>query len=239
METADLYDAGFFARQQDGAARSAGAVVPHLLELMPGLGSVIDVGCGTGAWPAAFAAHGVPEVDGIDGDHVHRDMLYIPRARFAAHDLSQPLPPPARTYDLACSLEVAEHLPPERAASFVADLVARAEVVCFSAAIPGQGGVHHVNERWPDYWARLFAAHGYLTVDAVRPLIWPDTRVEWWYCQNTLLFANAAALARHDAVRRARAATRESMLAVVHPRRFVIAQRIVARQARRLQGGAG
>jgi SAM-dependent methyltransferase len=238
MDAGALYDAEFFANQQDGAARSAAVIVPHVLGLVPEVGSVLDVGCGTGAWPAAFARHGVPEVAGIDGDHVRRDMLHIPAAQFTPHDLFRPLPAPTGTYNLVCSLEVAEHLPPDRASSFVADLVARAPVVCFSAAIPGQGGVHHVNERWPDYWAELFAGHGYRPIDAIRPAIWQDTRVEWWYCQNTLLFASEGALARSERLRAARAATRDAMLSLVHPRRFAISRRIIAQQARRLKGSS-
>jgi hypothetical protein len=51
------------------------------------------------------------------------------------------------------SLEVAEHLQPKRSASFVADLVALAPAVLFSAAIPGQPGTDHINPRWQDEWA--------------------------------------------------------------------------------------
>ena len=52
-----------------------------------------------------------------------------------------------------------EHLPPERAGSFVEDLTKLAPWCCFRT-IPGQGGDNHVNEMWQHHWARLFAKNG-------------------------------------------------------------------------------
>jgi hypothetical protein len=83
---------------------------------------------------------------------------------------------------------VAEHLPEDSAKSFVAALVGAAPVILFSVAIPNQGGTHHVNERWQSYWAALFAEHGYIALDCVRPAVFGDQRVELWYRQNILMF---------------------------------------------------
>src|SRR5271165_3642324 len=88
-----------------------------------------------------------------------------------------------RQFDLAISLEVAEHLDSKYASSFVAALLKSSPVVCFSAAIPFQDGVNHVNEQWPDYWARLFASHDYLAIDCIREKIWDNEKVELWYAQ--------------------------------------------------------
>ena len=66
----------------------------------------------------------------------------------------------------------------------MASLAAAAPVVAFSAAIPARAAYGHVNEQWPAYWAELFARHGYEPVDALRPLLWDDARVDWWYAQN-------------------------------------------------------
>jgi hypothetical protein len=93
------------------------------------------------------------------------------------------------------SLEVAEHLPPERAQSFVADLVALAPAVLFGAAIPGQGGVNHLNEQWQSYWAAHFASHGYASFDVVRPAIWNDAAIPAWYRQNAVLYLDAPSAA--------------------------------------------
>jgi hypothetical protein len=107
-------------------------------------------------------------------------------------------------------LEVGEHLPSDVADRLVAELSRVADAVLFSAAIPLQGGVGHVNERWQDNWAELFARHGLVPVDVVRPTVWDDRRVQSWYAQNTLLYVppeQAAALSGHQGM----------PLRVVHP----------------------
>ncbi len=83
----------------------------------------------------------------------------------------------ARRFDLGICLEVAEHLPTAGADQLVENLVRLSDVILFSAAIPHQGGTHHVNEQWPSYWADLFAARHYFAWDGLRWLIWQDARI--------------------------------------------------------------
>src|SRR5204862_3532668 len=140
--------------------RSARAVVPLVMELVRPA-SVLDVGCGLGTWLAAFAEAGVADFLGMDGDYVDRAKLKIPAERFRAADLTNP-PSPGRTFDLAVCLEVAEHLPEKASPRLVELLATAAPVVLFSAALPGQGGTRHINEQWPAFWQRLFAARGFV-----------------------------------------------------------------------------
>ena len=65
-------------------------------------------------------------------------------------------------------------------------------MIAWSAAIPGQGGHGHVNERWPTYWAELFKAHGYVLADPWRDALWDDPDVEPWYAQNLVLAQRAS-----------------------------------------------
>ncbi len=178
----------FYNFHTDESAASASRVVPIVLELMP-LRSVVDLGCGRGAWLAEFARRGVERIRGYDGDYVRRDSLRIPRDAFQAHDLSLPIKD-ANRYDLAMSLEVAEHIPEAHADSFVQSLCGLGDTVLFSAAIPDQGGTGHINEQWPTYWAEKFSRLGYGCRDVIRSRVWADAQVSWWYAQNTLLFAN-------------------------------------------------
>lgn len=182
-----LYDEKFYDEVvNDGALRSARVIVPVVLEECTyGVQRVADVGCGEGAWTSVFAELG-RDVTGIDGAHVDRSRLMIRPEEFVPRELDQPGSlDTIGEHDLVVSLEVAEHLPPERAASFIAELCAIAPQVLFSAAVPGQGGVGHVNEQWPNYWAELFRDNGFLVSGALRFMFWEgavDGVIENWYC---------------------------------------------------------
>src|SRR5439155_16237379 len=104
------------------------------------------------------------------------------------------------------SLEVAEHLPPHSADGFVESLTRLGPAIVFSAAIPLQGGVDHVNEQWPEYWVERFVARGYEAIDGLRPRIWMNAAVDWYYAQNALVFVQPHLLSR-PAVARARQGT--------------------------------
>ena len=183
-----LYDDDFFAYISQGSQRSASAVCDVLTPLFDGSASVLDVGCGQGVWTREFLdREGVSEAIGIDGDYVNRARLAIPEAVFVAHDLTRPLDL-GRRFTLALSLEVGEHLPPDAGPTLVGTLVRHSDIVMFSAAIPGQGGESHVNERPLSYWRAEFARHGYVPVDAVRPKLVNRGEVEPWYRYNILLY---------------------------------------------------
>jgi hypothetical protein len=121
---------------------------------------------------------------GIDGAHVDRNILKIDASRFVAADLTAPVSIGGERFDLAVSLEVAEHPPDRCARTLVDSLVSLAPVVFFSAAIPLQGGANHVNEQWQTYWARLFGERHFATVDAIRPRVWNNRKVASFYAQN-------------------------------------------------------
>ena len=209
------YTRKWFDQQVVGAASSASTVVPLVMDLVHPR-SVVDVGCGMGVWLAEFIRAGVQDVLGLDGDYIDRGHLAIPTDKFRVCDLRQPLPAD-RKFDLAVSLEVAEHLPPGVAEQFVAGLAALAPVVLFSAAIPAQPGNQHINTQWQSYWAGLFAARGYAALDPIRPAVWNDPRVEWWYSQNTLMYVSRERLASDERLSRLVVPAGSGMLDAVHP----------------------
>lgn len=188
--TSDLrlhYDDSFYATFGDRSRQSAAAVIPIVNQILRPA-SILDVGCGTGGWLAVWASHGVTDILGIDGPHVDASAVETDVVRFEPVDLRNPFVL-GRKFDLVQSLEVAEHLDEQFADQFVESLTRHAETVLFSAAVPGQGGFHHVNEQWPSYWVSRFASQGYRVFDVIRPAIWADAQVEFWYRQNMLLFS--------------------------------------------------
>jgi hypothetical protein len=109
------YDAEFHTIEADGCLRSAQVVLAHLRAFLPFCSSV-DVGCGAGTWVKAMREAEVEDVVGIDGEFA-RPVLRIPPERFLARDLREPIAL-GRRFDLALLLDMAEHLPPERAPGF-------------------------------------------------------------------------------------------------------------------------
>jgi cyclopropane fatty-acyl-phospholipid synthase-like methyltransferase len=214
-----VYNKGFFERTQPASRLSAGVIVPIMMELVRPT-SVIDVGCGTGEFLGIFEDRGVQDILGVDGMYVDRSQLAISQACFKAIDLNRPFTL-EKTYDLAVSLEVAEHLEPAAAPDFIESLTQLAPVILFSAAIPLQNGYHHVNEQWPDYWAQLFQLRGFRPVDAIRKRIWHNRRVEDYYRQNILLFCNEQVLESNEALQKEFRETNPDMLSLVHPELFL------------------
>ena len=219
--TSQIYDSAFYGRIQAGSQRSAHVILSLLREHVP-FASMADIGGGVGNWSRAALDLGVEAITLVDGAYVDPDSLCVPRECFVEHDLSKHLHLPARA-DLAISMEVAEHLSPQRAESFVKDLCAISDNVLFSAALPFQGGDGHINEIWPEYWAELFARQGYDCFDFIRPRIWTDPAVDWWYRQNVLFFSarpeGADAAPRQIAGQRARQPGEP--LTRIHPEGYV------------------
>ncbi|MBV9861714.1 MAG: hypothetical protein JO267_06150 [Alphaproteobacteria bacterium] len=180
------YGADFYGFLASFALASARKVVPLVGAALP-VRSVVDFGCGHCAWLRVWQDSGAA-VAGVDGPYVETGDVLIDPGCFRAADLAAPIDL-GRRFDLVQSLEVAEHLPAAAAGNFVDMLVAHGPVVLFSAAVPGQGGENHVNERPPEYWRGLFHARGYVPIDYLRPLIVGDPEVAPWYRYNMLLYA--------------------------------------------------
>jgi SAM-dependent methyltransferase len=185
-ESEAYFDAAYFSWQGDSAERSARAVVPLVLERLRPT-RVVDVGCGSGAWLKVFREHGVADIVGVDGPYVQPEALRIRPQEFVARDLGEPFRLD-RDFDLAVSLEAAHYVPRENASALVESIAMLAPAVLFGAAVPHQPGGPAHNRQWPAWWAALFAEHGFRAEDWLRPLVWEDEQVDWWYAQNAILY---------------------------------------------------
>jgi len=204
-----------FNTNSPGSLQSARVIVPLLIKLLHP-SSVVDVGCGGGSWLQAFHESGVEDLFGVDGPWIDKKVFRLRPDLLQHQDLTKRFEL-GRRFDLANCLEVAEHLPAEAAPVMVENLVRLAPVVVFSAAVPAQYGLHHVNCQWPEYWTALFNRYRYTPIDVLRWQIWEDGEVSWWYRQNLMLFASQSYLGDHPELLDQAARYRDIPAHVIHP----------------------
>ena len=185
-----IYSNQFFDYIDTGARTSAKAMI-SVVQPWVQAQSVLDLGSGRGVWLGEWIKAGVTDVAAVDGAYVDRDRLAVPKDQFHAADLTKVVDL-GRRFDLAQSLEVGEHLPENASEVLVESLTRHADRVLFSAAVPGQGGEFHINEKPLSFWQDQFAKHGYTAFDCARPALKDKAGVEPWYRYNTVFYANEA-----------------------------------------------
>jgi SAM-dependent methyltransferase len=179
-----IYNPDFYHEQKDYSLTSAQIIVPLILEAFP-VTSVVDIGCGVGTWMSVFLDNGITDIRGFDVSDLPDEYYLVEKQRITTgYDFSSGSLDLNVSAELAICLEVAEHLSESISDNLVNTLVNAAPVVIFSAAFPGQTGVNHINEQPPWYWREKFRGYGYTEIDFLRPLIWWDSEVAWWYRQN-------------------------------------------------------
>ena len=213
-----IYDDKFYDTQVKGSLNSAKEILPLIMDIVKPK-SVIDVGCGLGTWLSVFRELGVADITGMDGDWVEENRLLISKENFISTDLENPAQINEK-FDLAISLEVAEHISPENSEKFVKYLTGKAPVILFSAAIPHQGGVNHVNEQWPTYWINIFEKYNYQVIDCIRRKIWENKKIEVWYIQNMFLFVEKNSLDGNKILKKEMETDLNNPYSVIHPRLY-------------------
>lgn len=211
----NYYTQKFYNNQYKKSLQSAEQVIPFIMGLISPA-SIVDIGCGIGTWLKPFIDRGVTDVIGVDGDYINKDKLCIPKEKFFSMDLKKPIYL-ERKFDLAISLEVAEHIPDEFANQFVKGLTDLSGVVLFSAAIPFQGGTNHLNEQWQSYWAVIFQEYGFTPINYIREKIWNNKNVLSWYKQNIVMYINNDLLKKQDLFKNCSIINNFSLLDCVHP----------------------
>jgi SAM-dependent methyltransferase len=120
--------------------------------------SAIDVGCGNGFLLERFHDAG-KRISGVD---ISPDVPVVLGKRLNGAVRVADFGAAVGTFDLACCVEVAEHIAPDRSLSLVETLtrVARSWIY-FSAAPEGQAGRGHINCRPHKDWVSWFEVRGW------------------------------------------------------------------------------
>lgn len=177
------YDQEFYDTIRRGARRSVEATMPYLIEHLhlDGTERVLDVGCGEGWWADGFASLGCTVVGVDSGRTSHRPDTF----QFVDQSLDDPLP--LGPFDVVVCLEVLEHVRAGLAYNVISQIRERTDCLLFSAAIPGQGGTGHINERRTSDWAARLHGAGFAVSGALRWYLWGNEDIENWYQQNMLV----------------------------------------------------
>jgi hypothetical protein len=212
------YNKEFFNNISSVSLATARKIIPYLINLVEPK-SVVDVGCGTGAWLKTCKDLGIFDLRGYDGNWAS-EVNANSGFEFQATDLSCPIHVD-RHFDVAISIEVGEHLPQASAATFVESLVSLSDLIVFSAAIPRQGGTNHLNEQWPMFWMELFRSRGFVHYDCFRAAFWEDPEVDACVAQNTFLYVKEGSQRiSRAALDRIKLASDRRPIGIVNPRLF-------------------
>lgn len=181
------YDRNFYKYIEEIKADEK-IIIPFIMEKLSPV-SIVDFGCGEGLWlKEAVRQNEKIEILGVDGDYVQKDRLKIPEKKFLASDLRVPIFLDKK-FDLAISTEVAEHLEQEKEEIYLDNITRASDQILFTAAVPGQMGVNHINEQWQFYWIKKFRERGYYCDFSIRDFFWNDGRINSWRRQNILYFS--------------------------------------------------
>jgi 2-polyprenyl-3-methyl-5-hydroxy-6-metoxy-1,4-benzoquinol methylase len=153
--------------------------------------SVIDLGCGVGLHLSYFHQNGIV-IHGVDGAEGAKKKALIPETEVEIADLREPYHHPD-SFDLVICFEVAEHLPKESADVLIDSISHCGDTVAFTAAPPGQGGSHHLNEQPQEYWIEKFESRGYdfeaHTSERIKKHL-TDLSKTTWIPSNLMIFKN-------------------------------------------------
>jgi len=177
--TSDYFDSGIFETDYHNLA-------VKIFEIYKPK-TLVEFGCGPGHLSRELAKLGV-QVTAVDA--FSRPDFSGLSVEFYPLDLNDPTAITNlftnKHFDLAVSLEVAEHLQPEVSPTLINWLTQLAPVVIFAAAVPAQGGHGHINLRPRDYWHNLFTQHNFIVADRIREQLRNIPSVAPWYRYNIL-----------------------------------------------------
>jgi hypothetical protein len=153
--------------------------------------SMVDIGCGRAC--VIKDASDIHQLDvlGIDGDPgtLHGEYNFErPDVPFLLHDYATGPAPIDREFDLCWSVEFLEHVDEKYMDNWMTDVKRCKYVVCTHAE-PGDGGRHHVNEQYMEYWENKFEEYGFtFDVDLTNELREASTMNKKFMRQNGLVF---------------------------------------------------
>ena len=149
--------------------------------------TAIDLWCWLGTFVKVLQDNWV-DAYWVNWDRIEKDKLFIDEKNLIIKNLEE-FYDFWKKYDLAISLEVAEHIDEKYSDNFVKTLISCSDYIIFSAATSWQWWQNHVNEQRPEYREKKFNKYWYKFYDVFRHIFWDDKNIFWRYKQNMFLVA--------------------------------------------------
>ncbi|KKL08487.1 hypothetical protein LCGC14_2575390, partial [marine sediment metagenome] len=157
------YNHRFFWRHYVQARDWEKKVGSNIVETLE-IESILDLGCGIGSFLEGAYESGCNNLVGIEL-HIDRADRYIeekmkPYIHYG--DITIPLEL-EKTFDCCISVEVAEHILPEKSKQFLDNLTKYTDkYIIMTAAPPGQRGTQHFNLQEKSYWIERIKKRGFI-----------------------------------------------------------------------------
>ncbi|AKB86161.1 bifunctional 2-polyprenyl-6-hydroxyphenol methylase/3-demethylubiquinol 3-O-methyltransferase UbiG [Methanococcoides methylutens] len=183
-----MYSGKFFRKNIELSAYSANILINLLMEKY-NPNSVLDIGCGNGIYLKEFQNNNV-DILGVDGSANAKKTALISPELILLKDLREPFFINSK-FDLTLCIEVAEHIDEEYVDTFINNICNYSNRIIFTAAPPGQGGTHHVNEQPCEYWIKKFARYNYILDTNETELTSRELEAQngvFWLYKNLMIF---------------------------------------------------
>jgi hypothetical protein len=120
-----------------------------------------DFGCSTGTYLYQIKKH-LPNIISVGFEFSDEAVQHAVCSDIIQHDLTTPLTISKSPRTLGLCLEVLEHIEDIHWKSVLENITKNCDRVIFSAAVPGQGGVGHINCRLKIVWIKRFHELGWV-----------------------------------------------------------------------------
>lgn len=183
-----IYDDKFFRENVKISGDNSKECVDVILEFFKP-NSVVDFGCGPGVYLKEFEKKGI-KILGIDGSIYAKNNSVINKEKIIIKDFRKEINL-NKKFDMAICFEVAEHMEKKFSNMLVKNITKCMDIIIFTAAKIGQGGMDHINEQTPEFWMNIFNKNGFRFEKKISEEMkkrMKEKNVVWWIPENLMVF---------------------------------------------------